>query len=362
MRHAYLRAGSFHVTVVVQDAAGNTAQRTFVVAAAPLARPSRPAARRRHAGLRVLIACMPSNPSVTGTVTARMPGAKPVPFRCSVPGRGSALVPGKAHARQARRRARDGPRPRRPAAPAGLDAAGRLRRRRPYSGSWSAISVSVAGVLGESRARATTASGVALPLRNVVEVERRPGPLEVSVSGEGAGTLPSDATNLVVRSFAQVWDGPLDGLAFHMRNAVPLQSGTGSSSAAIVAGLAAALALQGRPLRRRRADRAGGAARGPPRQRRRGDRRRVHARARRRAAAVAPHRAAGRARVRARGAGSRARHDRVAQVAARRRCRAPTPSTACSAPRCSCTRSPRASSTRSRARSRIACTSPTAPH
>ena len=32
--------------------------------------------------------------------------------------------------------------------------------------------------------------GVALPLRNRVEVERRPGPLEVSVSGEGAGTLP----------------------------------------------------------------------------------------------------------------------------------------------------------------------------
>ena len=32
-----------------------------------------------------------------------------------------------------------------------------------------------------------------------------------------------------------------------MRNEVPLQSGTGSSSAAIVAGLAAALALQGRP-------------------------------------------------------------------------------------------------------------------
>ena len=89
--------------------------------------------------------------------------------------------------------------------------------------------------------------GVALPLRNILEVERRDGPLEVSVSGAGAGALPADATNLVVRSFAQVWDGPLDGLAFRMRNAVPLQAGTGSSSAAIVAGLAAALALQGRP-------------------------------------------------------------------------------------------------------------------
>jgi homoserine kinase len=89
--------------------------------------------------------------------------------------------------------------------------------------------------------------GVALPMRNAVEVVRRPGPLEVSVTGAGAGILPSDETNLVVRSFRQVWDGPLDGLAFHMRNEVPLQSGTGSSSAAIVAGLAAGLALQDRP-------------------------------------------------------------------------------------------------------------------
>ena len=89
--------------------------------------------------------------------------------------------------------------------------------------------------------------GVALPLRNEVEVVRRPGPLAVSVSGEGEDALPCDATNLVVRSFAEVWDGPLDGLAFRMRNEVPLESGTGSSSAAIVAGLAAGLALQERP-------------------------------------------------------------------------------------------------------------------
>lgn len=88
--------------------------------------------------------------------------------------------------------------------------------------------------------------GVALTLRNRVEVERRPGPLSVSVSGEGARTLPCDASNLVVRSFAEVWDGELDGLAFRMHNEVPLQAGTGSSSAAIVAGLAASLALQRR--------------------------------------------------------------------------------------------------------------------
>jgi homoserine kinase len=89
--------------------------------------------------------------------------------------------------------------------------------------------------------------GVALPLRNVVDVRRQPGPLEVVVRGEGAATLPCDATNLVVRSFAAAWGRPLDGLAFHMHNEVPLQSGTGSSSAAIVAGLAAGLALRGSP-------------------------------------------------------------------------------------------------------------------
>jgi homoserine kinase len=89
--------------------------------------------------------------------------------------------------------------------------------------------------------------GVALPLRNAVEVVRRPGPLAVRVEGEGERVLPCDERNLVVRCFAEVWPEALDGLAFRMRNEVPLESGTGSSSAAIVAGLAAALALQGRP-------------------------------------------------------------------------------------------------------------------
>ena len=99
VRHAYSRAGKFHVTVIVQDAAGNAAQRTFVVAAAPLAQPvsaTAVSATATASGLRVLIACLPSNPSVAGSVTAAIPGAKPVSFRCSVPGRGTALVPGRA--------------------------------------------------------------------------------------------------------------------------------------------------------------------------------------------------------------------------------------------------------------------------
>jgi PKD domain len=101
VRHAYSRAGSFHVTVLVHDAAGNTAQRTFVVVATPLARALSATATAVSAtattgGLKVLVACLPSNPSVTGTITAALPGAKPVPFRCTVGGSGTAVVPGPA--------------------------------------------------------------------------------------------------------------------------------------------------------------------------------------------------------------------------------------------------------------------------
>lgn len=92
VRHAYSHAGSFHVTVIVHDAAGNAAQRTFVVVAVPLASAASATATAR--GLSVGVSCMPSNPSITGTVTAVIPGAKIVAFRCSVPGKGTALVPG----------------------------------------------------------------------------------------------------------------------------------------------------------------------------------------------------------------------------------------------------------------------------
>jgi hypothetical protein len=92
VRHSFSRAGAFHGTVVVVDAAGNAAQRTFVVTTAPIARALAATATAR--GLKVSVACLPSNPSVTGTVRAVRVGAKAAPFRCTVPGRGSALVPG----------------------------------------------------------------------------------------------------------------------------------------------------------------------------------------------------------------------------------------------------------------------------
>ena len=90
--------------------------------------------------------------------------------------------------------------------------------------------------------------GVALPVRNEVVVEPSDGPIEVVVEGVGAGRLPADATNLVVQAFRRASGLTGDGLRFTLVNRVPLRSGTGSSSAAIVAGLAAGLALTGRPV------------------------------------------------------------------------------------------------------------------
>jgi homoserine kinase len=90
--------------------------------------------------------------------------------------------------------------------------------------------------------------GVALPLRNDVVVERSDGALEVILHGDGADSLPADATNLVVQAFRRSSGVTGDGLRFTLTNDVPLRSGTGSSSAAIVAGLAAGLAFTGRPI------------------------------------------------------------------------------------------------------------------
>jgi homoserine kinase len=85
---------------------------------------------------------------------------------------------------------------------------------------------------------------VALDLGNAVVVTRRPGPLRVRVTGEGAGELSEDASNLVCRAIASGL-GSLDGLAVECRNRIPLGRGLGSSSAAVCAGLVAANALGG---------------------------------------------------------------------------------------------------------------------
>ncbi len=85
---------------------------------------------------------------------------------------------------------------------------------------------------------------VALDLTNAVVITKRPGPLTVRVTGEGAGVLAEDATNLVCRALSQGLN-TLDGLDIECRNRIPLGRGLGSSAATVCAGLAAANALGG---------------------------------------------------------------------------------------------------------------------
>ena len=87
---------------------------------------------------------------------------------------------------------------------------------------------------------------LALDLRNTVEFEEVESGLEVTVEGEGAGRVPLDAANLIVKAaghvFARVNRRPR-GLRVRATNRIPLGSGMGSSAAAVVGGLAAANAL-----------------------------------------------------------------------------------------------------------------------
>jgi len=88
--------------------------------------------------------------------------------------------------------------------------------------------------------------GVALDIWNELTVER--GPFRVDIRGEGADQLPRDETNLIVRSVAAAFDAagkPVPELAYVCHNVIPLTRGLGSSSAAIVSGLAAGARLSG---------------------------------------------------------------------------------------------------------------------
>ena len=93
------------------------------------------------------------------------------------------------------------------------------------------------------------ALGVALALHDVVTLEAAPpgGPrVHIECSGEGAGDVPRDESHLVYRAVArafEVMDEPLPAVRLHCENRIPHGRGLGSSSAAIVAGLAAARGL-----------------------------------------------------------------------------------------------------------------------
>lgn len=88
--------------------------------------------------------------------------------------------------------------------------------------------------------------GLALELRDTLTGEVTPAGLSVEIDGPGADDLPRDDSHLVVRAMRAAFDamGPQPpGLALHCANVIPHSRGLGSSSAAIVGGLALARAL-----------------------------------------------------------------------------------------------------------------------
>ena len=88
--------------------------------------------------------------------------------------------------------------------------------------------------------------GLALDLRDLVTAEVGGDDISVSVAGHGAADLPLDETHLVVRSmlagFEAMGARPA-GLRLTCENHIPHSRGLGSSSAAIVGGIAVARAL-----------------------------------------------------------------------------------------------------------------------
>lgn len=91
--------------------------------------------------------------------------------------------------------------------------------------------------------------GLALDLRDELSVELLDGPsahVEIEVTGEGSGEVPQDRTHLVVRAIdATFARAGVDAPALRLRchNRIPHSRGLGSSSAAIVAGIALARGL-----------------------------------------------------------------------------------------------------------------------
>ncbi len=72
------------------------------------------------------------------------------------------------------------------------------------------------------------------------------GRVEITVEGEGAGEIPTDASHLVVRAMAYAFEAvgrELPGVRIHARNGIPQGRGLGSSGAAVVAGLLGAQGL-----------------------------------------------------------------------------------------------------------------------
>jgi homoserine kinase len=94
--------------------------------------------------------------------------------------------------------------------------------------------------------------GLALGLYNTIEIEEIAHGVELTVEGEGAEHLQRNAErSLVVRAaratFAHLGVTP-PGLKIHLKNAIPLKRGLGSSGTACLGGIVGAAELVCRPL------------------------------------------------------------------------------------------------------------------
>ncbi|MFN7036303.1 MAG: hypothetical protein ACK4SN_08045 [Bellilinea sp.] len=83
--------------------------------------------------------------------------------------------------------------------------------------------------------------GIALDLWNTTTFRLGGDGIKVDVEGEGAGKLPEDTGNLVVQAFTALYvrreaTMPRD-LQIECHNLIPMGSGLGSSTAAILTGL-----------------------------------------------------------------------------------------------------------------------------
>ena len=96
------------------------------------------------------------------------------------------------------------------------------------------------------------AIGLALNLWNETEytISQKAG-IQCSISGEGRGRLPEDETNAIVAALKQVFSRArkqVPGLQIHCLNRIPMGSGLGSSSAALLTGYLGGNALLGSPF------------------------------------------------------------------------------------------------------------------
>ncbi len=96
--------------------------------------------------------------------------------------------------------------------------------------------------------------GLALDLWNETEFSQTGEEgLNLSISGEGEKTLPTDETNAIAAAALQVYalaGKDPGGMAIRCINRIPLISGLGSSSAALLTGMLGANALMGEPFSR----------------------------------------------------------------------------------------------------------------